>query len=48
MAIVTGQLGASNLNERIDGVKKALAAYPNIEIVATEGTEDDLAKAVSR
>ncbi|WP_343078802.1 sugar-binding protein [Ostreiculturibacter nitratireducens] len=47
VAIVTGQLGASNLNERIDGVKKALAAYPDIEIVATEGTEDDLAKAVS-
>lgn len=47
IAIVTGQLGASNLNERIDGVKEALAAYPGIEIVAIEGTEDDLAKAVS-
>ncbi|NEY90644.1 sugar-binding protein [Tabrizicola oligotrophica] len=47
VAIVTGQLGASNLNERIDGVKKALEAYPEIEIVAIEGTEDDLAKAVS-
>lgn len=47
VAIITGQLGASNLNERIDGVKEALAAYPDIEIVATEGTEDDLAKAVS-
>ncbi|RYH06066.1 sugar-binding protein [Tropicimonas sp. IMCC6043] len=47
VAIVTGQLGASNLNERIDGVKKALAEYPDIEIVATEGTEDDLARAVS-
>ena len=47
VAIITGQLGASNLNERIDGVKEALAAYPEIEIVATEGTEDDLAKAVS-
>jgi ribose transport system substrate-binding protein len=47
VAIITGQLGASNLNERIDGVKEALAAYPDIKIVATEGTEDDLAKAVS-
>ena len=47
VAIVTGQLGASNLNERIDGVKEALKAYPDIKIVATEGTEDDLAKAVS-
>lgn len=47
VAIVTGQLGASNLNERIAGIKKALAANPGIQIVATEGTEDDLAKAVS-
>ena len=47
VAIITGQLGASNLNERIDGVKEALKAYPDIKIVATEGTEDDLAKAVS-
>jgi len=47
VAIITGQLGASNLNERIDGVKKALEAYPGIEIVALEGTEDDLARAVS-
>jgi ribose transport system substrate-binding protein len=47
VAIVTGQLGASNLNERIDGVKEALSKYPDIKIVATEGTEDDLAKAVS-
>jgi ribose transport system substrate-binding protein len=47
VAIVTGQLGASNLNERIAGIKEALAKYPDIKIVATEGTEDDLAKAVS-
>lgn len=47
VAIVTGQLGASNLNERIEGVKEALAAFPDIELVATEGTEDDLARAVS-
>ncbi len=47
VAIVTGQLGAANLNERITGIKKSLAKYPDIRIVATEGTEDDLAKAVS-
>jgi ribose transport system substrate-binding protein len=47
VAIVTGELGASNLNERIAGVKKALEAYPKITIAATEGTEDDLAKGVS-
>ncbi len=47
VAIVTGQLGAANLNERIAGIKQALAKFPNIKLVATEGTEDDLAKAVS-
>ena len=47
VAIVTGQLGANNLNERIAGIKKSLAKYPDIKVVATEGTEDDLAKAVS-
>jgi ribose transport system substrate-binding protein len=47
VAIVTGQLGAANLNERITGIKKSLAKYPDIKLVATEGTEDDLAKAVS-
>lgn len=47
VAIVTGQLGAANLNERISGIKKALDKYPDIKLVATEGTEDDLAKAVS-
>jgi len=47
VAILTGQLGAVNLNERIDGIKKSLAKYPGVKVVATEGTEDDLAKAVS-
>jgi ribose transport system substrate-binding protein len=47
IAIVTGQLGANNLNERIAGIKKALAKYPGVKIVATEGTDDDLARAVS-
>lgn len=47
VAIVTGQLGAQNLNERITGIKKALAKYPDIKMVDMQGTEDDLAKAVS-
>ena len=47
VAIVTGQLGAANLNERIAGIKQSLAKYSDIKIVATEGTEDDLARAVS-
>jgi ribose transport system substrate-binding protein len=46
VAIVTGQLGANNLNERIAGIKKALAGT-GVKIIATEGTDDDLAKAVS-
>jgi ribose transport system substrate-binding protein len=47
VAIVDGQLGASNLNERIAGIKQSLAKYPGITIVALEGTDDDLARAVS-
>ncbi|WP_413197385.1 sugar-binding protein [Pararobbsia alpina] len=47
VAIVTGQLGAVNLNERIAGVKKGLAKYPDIKIVETQGTDDDLARGVS-
>jgi ribose transport system substrate-binding protein len=47
VAIVTGQLGAQNLNDRITGIKKALSKYPDIKIVDLQGTEDDLAKAVS-
>ena len=47
VAIVDGQLGASNLNERIAGIKQSLAKYPGIKIVALEGTDDDLARAVS-
>lgn len=47
VAIVTGQLGAVNLNERIDGIKEALKAYPDIQIADLQGTEDDLNKAVT-
>jgi len=47
VAIITGQLGAANLNERIAGIKKGLAKYPGIKIVETQGTDDDLARGVS-
>lgn len=47
IAIVTGQLGASNLNERIAGAERAFAEHPEIKVVAKEGTDDDLARAVS-
>ncbi|WP_196788474.1 sugar-binding protein [Burkholderia gladioli] len=47
VAIITGQLGAVNLNERIAGIKQELAKYPGIRIVETQGTDDDLARGVS-
>ena len=47
VAIITGQLAAVNLNERITGIRKGLAKFPGIKIVETQGTEDDLAKGVS-
>ncbi|MGN8111348.1 sugar-binding protein [Paraburkholderia sp. 22098] len=47
VAIITGQLGAVNLNERIAGIKKGLAKDPGIKIVETQGTDDDLARGVS-
>jgi len=47
VAIITGQLGAVNLNERITGIKKGLAKYPGVKIVETQGTDDDLARGVS-
>jgi ribose transport system substrate-binding protein len=37
--------GQSNLNERIDGYKAALAKYPEIEIVQVANTDSDTAKA---
>jgi ribose transport system substrate-binding protein len=47
VAIVTGELGAAGHIARIRGVKKAFEKYPDIKIVAIEGTNDDLGKAVA-
>jgi ribose transport system substrate-binding protein len=47
VAIVTGELGAAGHIARIKGVKEAFEKYPDIKIVATEGTNDDLGKAVA-
>lgn len=44
VALLT-KFGQSNLNERIDGYKAALAKYPKIEIVQVANTESDPAKA---
>ena len=42
VAILTGVPGASNLEVRIQGFKEGLAAYPDIKIVATVVTNDDI------
>jgi ribose transport system substrate-binding protein len=42
VAILTGVPGASNLEVRIQGFKEALAAYPDIDIVTTVVTNDDI------
>jgi ABC-type sugar transport system substrate-binding protein len=48
VAILTGSLTALNANQRIEGFKKALAKYPDMEIIATEATEDSIATATSK
>jgi ABC-type sugar transport system substrate-binding protein len=45
IAVVIGSLSAVNLNQRLEGVKEALAAYPDIEIVATETSNESVADA---
>ena len=42
VGIITGGLGALNLNQRIDGLKEALG--PDVEVVDTVATDDDLQK----
>lgn len=44
VALLT-KIGQSNLGERIDGYKAALAKFPNIEIVQVANTDSDPAKA---
>jgi ribose transport system substrate-binding protein len=42
VAILTGVPGADNLEERIRGFREGLAAYPDIHIIATVVTNDDI------
>jgi len=42
VAILTGVPGAENLETRITGFRDGLAAYPNIHIIATVITNDDI------
>jgi len=42
VAILTGVPGADNLEERIRGFREGLATYPNIHVIATVVTNDDI------
>ena len=48
VAVVIGNLGATNLNQRLEGLKKALAKYPDIQVVATEESGESVATAQSK
>jgi ABC-type sugar transport system substrate-binding protein len=45
VAVVIGSLSAPNLNQRLQGLKQGLAAYPGIKIVATEQSGESIADA---
>lgn len=48
VAVIIGSLGATNLNQRLQGVKKALAKYPDIQVVATEESGESVASAQTK
>jgi ABC-type sugar transport system substrate-binding protein len=48
VAVVIGSLSAVNLNQRLEGVKKALGKYPDIKIVATEVSGESVADAQTK
>jgi ribose transport system substrate-binding protein len=45
VAVVIGSLSAVNLNQRLEGVKKALEEHPDIQLVATEVSGESVATA---
>ncbi len=45
VAVVIGSLSATNLNQRLEGLKQGLAKHPGIEIVATEESGESIADA---
>ena len=47
VAVLTGGLGALNLNQRIEGFKSALAKHPDMKIIATEADDDDTERATA-
>lgn len=48
VAIVIGNLAATNLNQRLEGLESALENYPDIEIVAIEESGESVATAQSQ
>lgn len=48
IALLTGGLGAMNLNERIRGFKDVIASYPGFEIVTLQANNDDESLALSQ
>ena len=46
VAILTGGLTALNLNQRIEGFRQAIKAYPGIQIVTVESHGDSLEKGI--
>lgn len=47
VAVIIGSLSAVNLKQRLDGVQKAIAKYPNMKLVATEVSNESIATAQS-
>ncbi|WP_172582653.1 substrate-binding domain-containing protein [Subtercola boreus] len=47
VAVVIGSLSAVNLNQRLEGVKKAIAKYPDMQIVDTQVSNESIATAQS-
>lgn len=47
VAVIIGSLSAVNLKQRLDGVQKALAKYPNMKLVATQVSNESIATAQS-
>lgn len=48
VGIITGALDSENVNQRVDGVKKAFESAPGMEIVAIESANTDLGQATQK
>jgi len=47
IAVLTGVLGASNLETRIDGVRDVIAKHPDMKIISVQPCDDDIQKGVA-